>query len=92
MLLGRPWRDHASVTFLTCELPAVITPAGWHNWDQPAREKTARFAEFGNSPGANLNARVPWARQLGEDEARAITVRSVLNGEDGWTPDVAPAK
>ena len=85
--LGRPWRPYASVTFLNTEMSAVVEPAGWNNWRDPAREKTARYAEFNSTgPGANPKARVSWARQLTTEEAKAITVQSVLAGADGWSP------
>lgn len=85
--LGRPWRDYANVIFLNTEMSNVVRPEGWHNWEKPHREKTARYAEYGSTgPGANPQARVPWAHQLTEDQAKAITVESVLSGEDGWNP------
>jgi hypothetical protein len=54
---------------------AAVVGAGWHNWDQPAREKTARYGEFGSSgPGAlNLGARVAWSKRLTADEANRLT-------------------
>ncbi|MGD1020382.1 MAG: pectinesterase family protein [Verrucomicrobiia bacterium] len=85
--LGRPWRGYSSVTYLNTEMSGVIEPAGWYNWKDPAREKTARYAEFNSTgPGADPKARVPWARQLTADEAKAITVEKVLGGFDGWNP------
>lgn len=87
MYLGRPWRGYSAVTFLNCDLPSAIRPEGWHNWDRPEREKTVRYAEFGNSgPGANPQGRVKWARQLGAHEAAGITPEAVLSGGDGWQP------
>ena len=85
--LGRPWRPYASVAFLNTEMSGVVRPAGWENWRDPAREKTARYAEFNSTgPGANPQARVKWARQLTADQATAITVEKVLGGSDGWNP------
>lgn len=85
--LGRPWRPFASVIWLRTEMSEVVQPEGWHNWRDPAREKTARYAEFGSTgPGAGPRQRVPWARQLSESEARLITPREVLGGADGWNP------
>ncbi len=82
--LGRPWRPFASVTFLNTEMPAEIRPEGWHNWNDPEREKTARFAEHQSAgPGANPSARVPWSRQLTDAEAGALTPQRVL----GWDPN-----
>jgi pectinesterase len=88
--LGRPWRPYASVIFLNTEMSATVRPAGWHNWNQPDREKTARYAEFHSTgAGASPEARVPWARRLTEAEARSITLRKVLSGSDGWNPQKA---
>ena len=65
----------------------VVRPVGWHNWDQPERERTARYAEYASrGPGANSRARVRWARQLTKAAAKAITVEKVLGGADGWQP------
>jgi len=90
LYLGRPWRGYAAVTFLACELPAAIRPAGWHNWDRPEREQTVRYAESGSTgPGANPDARVKWSRQLTTDEAAAITPEAVLGGSDNWRPAIS---
>ncbi len=88
--LGRPWRPYASVSFLRTRMSETVRPIGWHNWNQPEREKTARYAEFGSSgPGANPGARAPWARPLTEAEAQAITIPRVLGGAEGWRPEEA---
>jgi pectinesterase len=85
--LGRPWRDYAHVLFLNCDMGPHIRPEGWHNWNQPDREKTARYGEFGGTgPGAKADGRVPWSRQLPEAEAKTITPQAVLVGRDGWNP------
>jgi PelA/Pel-15E family pectate lyase len=68
--LGRPWRPYARVVFLDCWLGSHIRGEGWDNWRDPAREKTASFAEYkSKGPGANPSARVAWSRQLTEREA-----------------------
>jgi pectinesterase len=85
--LGRPWRAYSAVTFLSTEMSTVVRPAGWHNWDFPDREKTSRYAEFNSTgPGAEVAARVKWARQLTKSEARRITPKAVLRGFDDWDP------
>ncbi|HUA39236.1 MAG TPA: pectinesterase family protein [Candidatus Sulfopaludibacter sp.] len=85
--LGRPWRAYASVTFLNTEMSGVVRPAGWDNWRDPAREQTARYAEFKSTgPGANPQARVKWAHPLTDRQAAAITVGKVLGGSDAWNP------
>ena len=85
--LGRPWRPFGSVTFLNTEMSEVVRPQAWNNWRDPARERTARYAEFHSTgPGAKPKERVPWSRQLTEAEARSITLERVLGGPDGWNP------
>lgn len=89
MYLGRPWRGYAAVTFLNCDLPAAIRPEGWHNWDHPEREATARYSEYQSTgPGANPTGRVKWSRQLSDAEAATITPAKVLRGNDDWQPAV----
>jgi pectinesterase len=85
--LGRPWRSYASVTYLKTEMSDNVRPAGWDNWRDPARERTARYSEFNSiGPGASPDARVRWARQLTAAEAQTITLQKVLGGQDGWIP------
>jgi hypothetical protein len=81
------------LTFLNTAMSDVVARAGWHNWDRPEREKTARFAEFGNSgPGANTEARVSWAKRLTPRGAAALSPAAVLRGTDGWNPLGVPAR
>lgn len=85
--LGRPWRDFSAVTYLNTEMSDVVRPEGWQNWNLPAREKTARYAEFNSKgPGANSTKRVPWSRQLTKADVKQITARKVLAGKDHWDP------
>lgn len=85
--LGRPWRAFSSVIYINTQMSEVVRPVGWHNWNFPEREKTSRYAEFNSKgPGAKPQERVPWSRQLTKSEAKAITVRKVLAGSDGWNP------
>ena len=70
VFLGRPWRPYARVVFIDCWLGSHIRAKGWDNWRDPAREKTASFAEYkSKGPGANPSARVAWSRQLTDREA-----------------------
>lgn len=85
--LGRPWRGHAKTAFVNCWMGEHIIPAGWHNWDQPDRERTTDYVEYGSKgPGANDAARVKWARILTVKEAEKFTVESILSGHDSWRP------
>lgn len=85
--LGRPWRSHASVAFLNCEMAGHLKPEGWHNWGNPTNEITARYIEFNNTgPGANPAARVNWARQLTAAEAKTYTLENIFKRADVWLP------
>ena len=87
--LGRPWRNYGHTVFLDSDLSDVVRPEGWNNW-RVDREKTARYAEHGNTgPGADPARRVPWARMLTDDEAARLTAKAVLAGADGWDPAAA---
>jgi len=86
--LGRPWRSFAMVLFVNSRMSGVVRPAGWHNWNKPEREMTTRFGESGSlGPGADLNARVPWARPVAAADAASLNADKVLAGDDGWHPE-----
>jgi pectinesterase len=83
--LGRPWRIYAGTVFLNTEMSDVVRPEGWNDWKKPEAHQTTRYMEFNSTGlGANPQARVPWARQLTQSEAAAITPGKVLGGSDGW--------
>lgn len=85
--LGRPWRPYASTTFINCEFGKHICPAGWDNWRNPENEKTARYAEFGNTgEGANKSGRVKWAKQLNEKEALHYSIENIFKEDSNWYP------
>jgi pectinesterase len=91
--LGRPWRPYARVVFLSTELTDLIAPPGWNNWNKPANEQTAFFAEFHSTgPGANPSARVLWSHQLTTAQARKFYPRVFLAGSDHWNPIAAAGK
>jgi pectinesterase len=85
--LGRPWRIYASTTFVRCLMGPHIVPEGWHNWNKPEAERTARYGEYESAgPGANPSARARWSHQLTSEEASRCTPGIVLAGADGWNP------
>jgi pectinesterase len=84
--LGRPWRPYAKTVFLSCELGAHISAAGWDHWGKETNKQTAYYAEFqSRGLGANPTKRVPWSHQLTNAEARRYTREVVLRG---WDPAV----
>jgi pectinesterase len=86
--LGRPWRPYSRVIYINTELPADLNPAGWNNWNNPANEKTAYYAESNSTgPGANPSARVHWSHQLIPAEAKQYLPATFLRGNDNWNPE-----
>lgn len=86
--LGRPWRPFGSAVFIGTEMTAVVRPAGWHNWDKPEREKTARFSEFASTgAGAGAASRASWATTQGGPPPGEFTAAHVLGGTDHWDPE-----
>ena len=84
--LGRPWSPTASVTYLNCYLGNHIIPEGWNNWKNPANELTARFAEYQSTgPGANIEGRVKWSKQLNDEEAKKYSLKNILGTWDPTT-------
>ena len=85
--LGRPWRPYAATVFINCEFGNHIRPEGWHNWKNPENEKTARYAEFGNTgAGADTSGRVAWAKQLTNKEAMKYTPQNIFKESSNWYP------
>jgi len=90
--LGRPWRDFAQVAFLRTTMSDVVRPEGWHNWDKPERERTARYAEWDSrGPGGAGKGRVAWAQHWTQADANDATIDRVLGGADHWDPRAVPA-
>jgi len=85
--LGRPWRPHAAVAFIECEMGPHIRPEGWHNWGKEENEATARYVEYKNyGPGASTEGRVAWSRQLSAQEAADYTPENIFRIDDPWNP------
>ncbi|MBS1798249.1 MAG: pectin esterase [Acidobacteria bacterium] len=91
--LGRPWRPYSRVVYINTELPSDLDPAGWSNWGNPANEKTADYAESGNTgPDANPSSRVKWSHQLTPEETSQYLPDNFLAGKDHWRPETEAAK
>lgn len=77
--LGRPWRPNAKVVFVECAMDKHIQLAGWHNWGNPDNEKTAFYAEYKSTgAGASIDTRVPWSRQLTDEQAANFSYDKVI--------------
>jgi pectinesterase len=91
--LGRPWRAYSRVVYINTELPADLNPLGWNNWNNPANEKTAYYAESDSTgPGASPSTRVPWSHQLAPAQAKPFLPATFLRGKDNWNPEAEAAK
>lgn len=86
--LGRPWRNHAKVTWIRCHMGAHIHPAGWHNWNKSEAESTVVYQEYNSEgAGASIKDRVSWSHLLDSTEAANYTAEYILAGDDGWDPN-----
>jgi len=89
--LGRPWRPYAKTVFIKCDLGKHILPEGWNPWKGdkmfPDKELTVFYAEYkSKGAGASPNTRLPWTRQLADQEAGKYTLKNILGGADQWNP------
>lgn len=85
--LGRPWRPYAATIFINCEMGKHICPAGWENWKNTEYEKTARYAESGNTgEGANISDRVKWSSQLSKKEVLRYSLGNIFKNCTDWCP------
>lgn len=85
--LGRPWRPYAHTLFMNCNFGNHIRPEGWHNWNNPANEQTARYQEFNNSgKGADNSRRVSWSYQLKAKDIKSLTPEKVFKIGSVWLP------
>ncbi|MBS1655113.1 MAG: pectin esterase [Bacteroidetes bacterium] len=82
--LGRPWRPYAAVVYIHCYIGQHVKAEGWSNWNNTDNYKTVRYAEYQNyGPSSDLSARVTWARQLSDEEAKTYTLKNIFTN---WNP------
>jgi pectinesterase len=83
--MGRPWRPFAAVVYIHCYLGQHIMPQGWANWNQTENYKTTRYNEYQNyGPGAAINQRVNWSKQLTEEELKRYALKNIFGN---WDPE-----
>ncbi len=95
LYLGRPWRAFGKTAFIGCILEDGIAPEGWNNWGNPENEKTALYAEYNNTgKGAVTSKRVPWAKMLAANEAKAYSLENIfaptalVEGDNAWFTNI----
>lgn len=96
--LGRPWRPYSSMAYLNTTMENHILPEGWNDWGKESNQQTARYSEYKSTgDGAGADKRVPWAKQLTDDEAAQYTLPNIfgldggINVDGAWDPDVLAA-
>ncbi len=78
--LGRPWREHAKVTFLSCDMGEHISCKGWDNWGDSSNEQTVIFQElccFG-AGSASFGRRDPWIRTSDQESLIKLWIEDGL--------------
>lgn len=66
--LARPWRDYGKCSYINCKYGQHISREGFDKWNDTERDKTARFAEYGEKP----TGRVPWSKMLKDEEKERL--------------------
>lgn len=82
--IGRPWRNDARITLLSCGLDSHIAKGWFHDWNKPESHDHTRFAEYGCWGPGHLQDKVSYMHTLSAEEAAGITydafLASPLNG------------
>lgn len=86
IVLGRPWRDYATVLFFDTEIVQKLDPSGWSEWG--GRLKTATYREYrSHGPGVNDGKRSVVYPPLTPQEETHLTTAFLLAGPDRWNPE-----
>ncbi|CAN1185458.1 Probable pectinesterase 67 [Linum perenne] len=84
--LGRAKGAYSRVVFCKTYFSRTIAPEGWSNWSYVGSTDNLFQAEYKcYGPGAETNQRVPWAKQLTENEAEPFMSVDFIDGKD-WLP------
>ncbi len=87
--LGRPWGNGARVVYLNCSIGSHIRKDGWSIWNRRTNHETAFYAEYKNTgPGSDTAHRLPWTRQLTDEEAAAYTKEKIFRANTTTATDL----
>jgi pectin methylesterase-like acyl-CoA thioesterase len=85
VVLGRPWRDYATVMFYDTDVQQKLSPDGWSEWG--GRLKTSTYLEYkSHGPGVNGGQRIVTYPALPPAAEKQLTPRGLLGGKDDWDP------
>ncbi|CAH8337091.1 unnamed protein product [Eruca vesicaria subsp. sativa] len=84
VVLGRAWGAYSRIIYSKCYIDDVITPAGWDDWKDTARQSKVQFGEYNcRGKGAERRGRVPWSKSLTRDEVKPFLGIKFIYG-DKW--------
>ncbi|CAN8301820.1 unnamed protein product [Cochlearia groenlandica] len=82
--LGRAWGNYSRIVYSNCFIDDIITPLGWNDWDDADRQRKVMFGEYNCwGRGAERRGRVPWSKNLTQDEVKPFLGREFIYG-DQW--------
>lgn len=77
--LGRPWREHAKVVLINCNIGDHIKPVGFMGWNTPVPAETVFYAEYNSTgAGSHKDLRGDYVKQLTDEEAEEYTLENVF--------------
>ncbi|KAH9683851.1 putative pectinesterase 67 [Citrus sinensis] len=84
--LGRAKGAYSRVVFAKTYLSRTIVPHGWTNWSYVGSTDNLFQAEYRcHGPGAEAKHRVPWSKQLSDQEAEKFMSIDFVDGKN-WLP------
>ncbi|KAK9949213.1 hypothetical protein M0R45_004746 [Rubus argutus] len=84
IFLGRAYRTYARVLFSGTYMENIIAPEGWSEWEiKPVDSITFSEAKC-RGPGADMSRRIPWEKNLSDDEIIYLTNIASFINQDRW--------